>query len=87
MKRTFLIARLVVFALFLAAAGGEIGYTMLYVWPAQKCEKAGLWWDPKDRECLTPVPIERFTKGYFSRYQISPASPPAPTAHPPALRH
>ncbi|MGH7022628.1 MAG: hypothetical protein ACREEB_03445 [Caulobacteraceae bacterium] len=87
MERWYTTAKLAVLALFLAVTAWEIGYQVLYVWPAQKCDREGLWWDPKDRQCLTPIPIEKFTRGAFAGYKIMPASPPAPTAHPPAPGH
>ena len=87
MERWFTTAKLVVLALFVAVTGGVVGYQVLYVWPAEKCDRAGLWWDPRDRQCLTPVPIEKFTRGALAAYRITPASPPAPTARPPAPGH
>ncbi|HEY1881258.1 MAG TPA: hypothetical protein VGG68_15125 [Caulobacteraceae bacterium] len=87
MERAFLIARIIVFAVFLAVTIGEVGYQVLYVWPEQKCDRQGLWWDPKDRQCLTPIPIERFTGRNFGAYKVMPALPPAPTARPPAPSH
>jgi hypothetical protein len=47
--------------LFFFACAGVYAYEALYVWPAQKCESNGGWWDPKDRACATPVPIWRIT--------------------------
>jgi hypothetical protein len=84
MERAFTIARTAVLALFLIVTAGVVGYQMLYVWPQQKCDREGLWWDPRDRQCLTPIPIERFTGRNFGAYKVMPASPLAPTAHPPA---
>ena len=87
MERAFLIARLIVFALFLGVTVCVVGYQMLYVWPQQKCDREGLWWDPKDRQCLTPIPVERFTGRNFNAYKVMPALPPAPTARPPGPVH
>jgi hypothetical protein len=58
--------------LFLAAIAG-IGYEWRYVWPARACEDKGAWWDPKDRQCLSPMPIWRITN--------------RPSANPPAKPH
>ncbi|MBA3810064.1 MAG: hypothetical protein H0X27_00150 [Caulobacteraceae bacterium] len=54
-------AKLLALGLFLAAALGMLGYDMIYVWPAQRCERGGDWWDPRDGQCLTPIPIWRIT--------------------------
>ena len=29
--------------------------------PAQRCEARHAWWDPRDRQCLDPIPIWRIT--------------------------
>jgi hypothetical protein len=54
-------ARLALFALFLVATAGTIAYQAWYIWPMQKCERAGEWWSPRDRVCATPIPIWRIT--------------------------
>jgi hypothetical protein len=36
-------------------------YQVFYVWPRERCERAGGWWDGKDRRCGVPVAIWRFT--------------------------
>ena len=51
----------VVLGVFLLGSLSVAGYEWWYVWPASRCEKAGAWWDPKDRQCLTPMPIWRIT--------------------------
>ena len=51
----------VVLGVFLLGSLSVAGYEWWYVWPANRCEKAGAWWDPKDRQCLTPMPIWRIT--------------------------
>lgn len=80
MKRWFTTAQVTVFALFLAVSAGLVGYQILYAWPAQKCEESGAWWDGRDRQCLTPIPIKRFTGRDLSAYKPAPAlpGPPAP---------
>jgi hypothetical protein len=45
------------------------------VWPAQRCDREGLWWDQRDRQCLSPIPIERFTGRDFEAYKPVPAAP------------
>ncbi|MGA2953072.1 MAG: hypothetical protein ABSD80_12665 [Caulobacteraceae bacterium] len=74
-------------AVFALGVAGAIGYQAIYIWPQQNCDKAGLWWDEQDRQCLTPVPIRRYLHSVFETYKVTPASPPAPTARPPAPAH
>ena len=59
--------------LFVAAA---VGYEWLYVWPIQKCERQGAWWDPRDHQCLTPMPIWNIT------HRGGPPTPPVVVAKP-----
>ncbi|HEY2658520.1 MAG TPA: hypothetical protein VGI79_02280 [Caulobacteraceae bacterium] len=49
---------LILFAVLCAAM---ITYQIMYVWPAQRCEAVGDWWDPRDRVCAVPIPISQFT--------------------------
>jgi len=51
----------IVLGLFLVASLAATGYEWWYVWPVKRCDNAGAWWDPRDRECLTPIPIWRVT--------------------------
>ena len=53
-------------------------YQALYVWPRNKCEAMGDWWDWHDRVCAVPMPIWRFTGRL-------PTQPPPPSAAKPAL--
>ena len=71
------------FAVFLLGSAVIMGYHYIYVWPAQKCEAGGDWWDSQDRQCLTPIPIQRFT----GRLPKPGDAPPAvPAAVPPPKR-
>ncbi|QUD86313.1 hypothetical protein [Phenylobacterium montanum] len=38
-----------------------IAFQAYYIWPMQRCEEAGNWWDPQDRVCAVPLPISQFT--------------------------
>jgi hypothetical protein len=51
----------VILGLFLAGSVAMTGYEWYFVWPVKKCDQAGAWWDPRDRQCLTPIPIWRVT--------------------------
>ncbi|MDR3509983.1 MAG: hypothetical protein P4L64_19020 [Caulobacteraceae bacterium] len=46
---------------FVVACAGVFAYHYFYVWPAQRCEAVGDWWDGKDRTCAIPIPISHFT--------------------------
>jgi hypothetical protein len=54
-------AKLVALCMFFAATLAAISYQMIFVWPVQRCENRGDWWDSEDRQCLTPMPIWRIT--------------------------
>jgi hypothetical protein len=79
MRRWFTTAHLTVLALFVAVSAGLVGYQILYVWPAHRCEQAGAWWDARDHQCLTPIPVARFTGRDFSTYKPAPPLPRPPT--------
>jgi hypothetical protein len=66
--------RLALLCLFLVATAGTIAYQAWYIWPMQKCERAGAWWSPKFRECDAPIPIWRITGRL-------PAPPARPSGH------
>jgi hypothetical protein len=61
MTRWFTSAKLFVIGAFLLASLATVGYEMYYVWPEKRCDERGAWWDPQDRQCLTPMPIWRIT--------------------------
>ncbi len=61
MNRWIVSTRYIVLGMFIAACLGVTAYEWWFVWPVQKCDKAGAWWDPADHQCLTPMPIWRFT--------------------------
>lgn len=61
MERGFGILTRSALIIFLFISAGLVAYEYLYVIPAKKCEAASLWWDQRDRECLTPMPIWKIT--------------------------
>ena len=69
-------AKVVALAVFVIASLATIGYEWRYVWPVRRCEARGSWWDPKDRQCLIPLPIWRITN------RGGPAATPPPPAPP-----
>ena len=54
-------AKIIVTGAFFVAALATAGYEWRYVWPVRQCEEKGAWWDPQDRQCLTPMPIWSIT--------------------------
>jgi len=61
MNHVFARTRLILIGLFVLAVAATSYYQFAYLLPMQKCERAGAWWDPRDRQCLTPIPIWRLT--------------------------
>lgn len=57
------INRLKILFLVLFAFGAVAiwGYQVFYVWPAQKCDNRGGWWDRKGRICASPIYIPSIT--------------------------
>ena len=51
----------VLLALFAVASLATVGYEWWFVWPAKDCDAKQQWWDPKDHQCLSPMPIWRIT--------------------------
>jgi hypothetical protein len=69
------LTKYIVFSLFIITATGMTVYDVLYVQPAKRCERAGAWWDAKDRECLTPIPIWWLTgRGLVNRPHPAPGA-------------
>jgi hypothetical protein len=34
---------------------------LMFIWPGQRCEAKGMWWDWRERTCALPVPLQVFT--------------------------
>ena len=34
---------------------------IFWIWPGQRCEAKGMWWDWRTRICAMPVPLQVFT--------------------------
>ena len=83
MERWFISAKLGALGLFLAMSLAAVGYEAIFVWPIQRCEDHGAWWDARDRQCLTPIPIERFTRRAMAGFKLpGSAADAAPEATP-----
>lgn len=65
----------VILGLFLAGSMAVTAYEWYYVWPVKRCDQAGAWWDPQDRQCLTPIPIWRVTGRLPGEEPAKPAKP------------
>jgi len=61
MNRTIDRLKLIFLVIFAICCVGAWTYQALYVWPRNKCEKMGDWWDWHDRVCAVPMPIWSFT--------------------------
>jgi hypothetical protein len=71
MERWITSAKLIVLAGFIVVSAGTAWYEWAYVWPVKRCDARGAWWDGRDRQCLTPLPIWRITgRG------VAPTAPP-----------
>ena len=65
--------RTILLTLFAVTSVGMIAYEWWFVWPAKKCDEKQLWWDARDHQCLTPMPIWKITG------HLPAAVKPAPT--------
>ena len=74
MNRTIDRVKLIFLVIFAISCVIIWTYQALYVWPRNRCEKLGDWWDWHDRVCAVPMPIWRFT----GRGIPQPETPPAP---------
>jgi len=53
--------KLIFLGLFALGCAGVWAYQILWVWPAQRCEDSGAWWDREHRVCATPIAITDIT--------------------------
>ena len=61
MQSWFSTATRTLVAVFIVASLAVTAYEWWYVWPAQECERTHDWWDAKDHQCLSPIPVWRIT--------------------------
>jgi hypothetical protein len=76
--------KLIFLAVFLVACGAIWFYHAHYVWPRDRCEAHGGWWDELDTECATPMPIWTFTHRVPG--EVAPATPRHAPAKPAAAK-
>ena len=72
--------RLIILAIALCAVAFTVWYDARYVWPIQKCERGQAWWDPKDRQCLDPIPIWKITGRALPAPPVSSPATSAPVS-------
>lgn len=61
MNRTIDRLKLIFLCLFAVMSAGVFVYHVGWVWPGQKCEEAGDWWDWRSRTCAHPILISDIT--------------------------
>ena len=61
MNRTIDRLKLIFLGLFAILSAGALAYHVFWVWPGQKCEAAGDWWDWRSRTCASPILISDIT--------------------------
>lgn len=96
MDNTFARLKLIFLGLFAIGTVAVLVYHLFWVWPGQKCEEAGNWWDPYGRTCARPVLIsditgrtiddiraEKAAAAAGAKAAAAPAAPAAPAAAPP----
>lgn len=82
MKTSIPRLKLIALGLFAVACCVIWSVQVFYVWPRDRCEARGNWWDPQARVCATPISISKLT-GRPNR-TATPAGPdqPAPRVAP-----
>ena len=93
MNRTIDRLKLIFLAAFAILSAAAFAYHIGWVWPGQKCEAAGDWWDWRSRTCARPVLISDITgrpivdkasreaaKADAAKRETAPAPKPVPAA-------
>ena len=60
-----------------------VAFQAYYVWPANRCEAKGDWWDPEDHVCAVPMPISQFTGRKIGNKEVVMPKPVAAPSTPP----
>lgn len=53
--------KLIFLCLFALISTGALAYHLIVVWPRDRCEAGGKWWDTEGRVCAQPVQISDIT--------------------------
>ena len=51
----------IIFGVFLATTFTIFIIHIFWIWPGQRCEESGNWWDWRTRECATPIALSSIT--------------------------
>jgi hypothetical protein len=72
--------KLIFLGVFVVAIALIWSYQARVVWPKERCESHGDWWDDEDNVCAVPMPIWTFT--HRMPGQTAPGSTVKPAATP-----
>jgi hypothetical protein len=61
MQLTIQRLKIVFLVIFAISSVGVFAYHYYYVWPRDRCESAGRWWEPKGRVCAQPILLPKLT--------------------------
>ena len=86
MKSSLPRLKLIFLALFGLGTAAIFVYHAGWVWPAEKCEARGKWWDPQGRVCAQPVLISDLTGRLTNRRDpdVAPGGEPIQALQAPA---
>ena len=58
--------------LFAVSLVAVAAYQVVWVIPAQHCEKRGWWWDSQTRQCGMPISVTNFTHRPIGSPKVTP---------------
>jgi hypothetical protein len=61
MQVTILRLKIIFLLIFAISSVGVFAYHYYYVWPRDRCESAGKWWEPGGRVCAQPIMLPKLT--------------------------
>lgn len=61
MRLTINRLKIIFLGLFAVACAGVWAHQVFWVWPKERCEEAGGWWDDGERVCGQPIYIPDLT--------------------------
>ena len=69
MDRTITRIKLLFVGVFFVACCGVWAYQVFYIWPREKCEQGGGWFDPGSRQCGRVIYLPDVTGRYVRNGQ------------------
>ena len=51
----------IIFGVFVATTLTIFMIHIVWIWPGQRCEESGKWWDWRTRECAQPIALSSIT--------------------------